>query len=132
MHVKFEESNFLVKNVINCQLGKDIEKMSMKDSLEQEEKSREDQSGKVQEVQDEDQPTQPLSKECKYASSHLKDLIIGDISKEVTIRFKHQDICGHYAFISHIESKNILEAEGDSYWLLAMQEKLNQFEHNRV
>ena len=33
---------------------------------------------------------------------------------------------------SHIEPKNILEAAGDSYWLLAMQEELNQFEHNQV
>ena len=42
-------------------------------------------------------------------------------------------ICGgHYAFISHIEPKNILKAEGDSYWLLAMQEELNQFERNQV
>ena len=32
----------------------------------------------------------------------------------------------------HIEQKNILEAEGDSYWLLAMQEELNQFELNQV
>ena len=37
-----------------------------------------------------------------------------------------------FAFNSHIEPKNILEAEGDSYWLLAMQEELNQFEHNQV
>jgi len=36
-------------------------------------------------------------------------------------------LCGYYAFISHFEPKNILEAEGDSYWLLAMQEELNQF-----
>ena len=36
------------------------------------------------------------------------------------------------AFISHIEPKNIIEAEGDSYWLFAMQEELNQFERNQV
>ena len=34
--------------------------------------------------------------------------------------------------LSHIEPKNILKAEADSYWLLAMQEELNQFEHNQV
>jgi len=50
----------------------------------------------------------------------------------VTIRSKLLDICGHFAFISHIEPKNILKTEGDSYWLLAMQEELNQFEHNQV
>ena len=41
-------------------------------------------------------------------------------------------MCGHYAFISYIEPKNILEAKGDSYWLLAMQKELNQFERNQV
>jgi len=40
--------------------------------------------------------------------------------------------CGHFAFISHIEQKNILEAEGDLYCLLAMQEELNQMERNQV
>ena len=33
---------------------------------------------------------------------------------------------------SHIEPKNIHEAEVDSYWLLPMQENLNQFECNKV
>ena len=37
-----------------------------------------------------------------------------------------------FCFISHIESKNILETETDSYWLLVMQEELNQFERNQV
>ena len=36
------------------------------------------------------------------------------------------------AIISHIEPKNILEVEGNSYWLFAMQEELNQFERNQV
>ena len=38
----------------------------------------------------------------------------------------------YFAFISYIKPKNILEAEVDSYWLLAMQEELNQFERNQV
>ena len=94
MHVKFDEFNPLVKNVVNCQidsLGEDMEKMSMKDSPEQEEKSREDPNREVQEVQ-EVQPTQPLPKDWRYATSHPKDLIINDISKGVTIRSKLHDI----------------------------------------
>ena len=58
--------------------------------------------------------------------NHPKDLIIGDVSKGVTSHSKLHDLCGHFAFISHIEPKNILEAEVDSYWLLAMQEVLAQ------
>ena len=70
-------------------------------------------------------PTQPLPKDWRYATSHPKELIIGDASKGVTTCSKLHDFCGHFAFISHIEPKNILETEGDSCWLLAMQEELN-------
>ena len=48
MHVKFEESNSLVKNAVYCEidfLGEDMEKMSMKDSPEHEERLREDSNG---------------------------------------------------------------------------------------
>jgi len=65
-------------------------------------------------------------------SNHSKDLIIGDVSKGVTTRSKVHDLCGHFSFISHIEPKNVLKAEADSYWLLAMQEELSQFERNQV
>ena len=54
--------------------------------------------------------TQPLPMNWRYASNHPKDLIIGDVSKGVTTRSKLYDLCGHFAFISHIEPKNILEA----------------------
>ena len=56
--------------------------MSMKDSPAQEEKQREELSGEVQEVQEEIQPTQPLLKDWRYASSHFKELIIGDDHRE--------------------------------------------------
>ena len=82
MHVKFEESNNLVKNVVDCEiysLGEDIEKMSMKDSLMQEEQLKDDANGEVQEV--EVGPTQPLPKDWKYVTNHPKDLILGDVSK---------------------------------------------------
>ena len=78
------------------------------------------------------EPSQPLPKDWRYATNHPKDLIIGDVSKGVTTPSKLYDLCRHYAFISHIEPKNILEVEGDLYWLLAMQEKLNQSERNQV
>ena len=77
-------------------------------------------------------PTQQLSKDWRYNPHHLKDLVIGEVSKGVTTRSKLHDLCGNYVFISHFEPKNILEAEGDSYWFLAMQEELNQFERNQV
>jgi len=106
----------LVKNVIEIDsLGEDIKKISLKDSSaqEDEDKSKNNTNGEIQDVKVE--PTQPLPKNWRYTTSYPKDLIIGDISKGVTTRFKLHDICGHFALISHIESKNILEAEGDSY-----------------
>jgi len=71
-------------------------------------------------------------KDWRFATSHPKELIIGDVSKGVTTRSKLHDFCGRFAFIAHIEPKNIVEAEGNSYSLLAMQEELNQFERNQV
>ena len=57
--------------------------------------------------------TQPLPKDWRFASNHLKDLIIGDVSKGVTTRSKLHDLFGHFAFISYIEPKNIIEAEAN-------------------
>ena len=78
------------------------------------------------------EPTQSLPKDWRYVTSHPKDLILSDVSKGVTTPSKLQDICDHFTFISHIAPKNILEAEGGLYWLLVIQEELNQFERNQV
>ena len=130
IHIKFEESNNFIENVVEIDsLGKDIERITLKDSPIQEDKPKIDVQSEVQEVEME--PTQPLSKDWRFTPHHPKDLIIGDVSKGVTSSKLHV-LCGHYTFISHFEPKNILEAEGDSYWLLAMQEELNQFERNQI
>ena len=85
----------------------------MKDSPIQEDKPKIDVQSEVQEVEVE--PPQPLPKDWRFTSHHPKDLILGEVSKRVTTRSKLHDLCGHYAFISHFEPKNILETEGDSY-----------------
>jgi len=81
MHVKFEESNTLMKNVVEIDsLGEDMEKISLKDSpLQEVEKPKDDEYDEVQEVKVE--PTQPLLKDWRYATSHPKGLILGDVSK---------------------------------------------------
>jgi len=114
------ESNAFIKNVAEIIfLGENMEKKSFKASSMQEDKSKDDEHGKVQDIEVE--PT-----------SHFQRIgvIIGDVSKRVTTRSKLHYICGYFAFISHIEPKNILKAEEDSYWLPAIQEELNQFGHN--
>ena len=124
-----EESNIFIENIVEIDsLGEDMERITLKDSPTQEDNPKVDRESEVQEVEVE--PTRPLPKDWRFTPHHPKDLIIDDVSKGVTTRSKLLDLCGHYTFISHFEPKNILEAEGDSYWLLAMQEELNQFEHN--
>ncbi|KAK8508672.1 hypothetical protein V6N13_116185 [Hibiscus sabdariffa] len=56
--------------------------------------------------------------------------ILGDPSKGVTTRSSLRNTCNFVAFISCIEPKNINEALNDDYWILAMQDELNQFERN--
>ena len=120
-----------VKNVVEIDSsGEDMEKIILKDSPIKEEKPKINVQDKVQEVEVE--PTQPLPKDWRFTTNHSKDHIIGDVSKGVTTQSKLHDLCGHFAFISHIEPTNILEAEADSYWLLAMQEELNQFKRNQI
>jgi len=117
MHVKFEESNVVVENVVEIDpLGEDMERLSLKDTPALEEKL--EPIGDVQE--DKEESTHPLPKTWRYATNHPKELILGDASKGVTTRSKLHDLCGNFAFISHFEPKSILEAETDSYWLLAM------------
>jgi len=85
---------------------------------EEDEKKMDDANGEDHNIEVE--PTQPLPKEWRYAINHPKDLIIGDVFKWATIHSKLHDLCSHFTFISHIEPKNILKAEGYSYWLLAI------------
>jgi len=119
-HLKFAKSNTFVKNVVEIDsLGEDMEKISLKGSpMQEDNKPKDDEHGEVQDVKAE--PIQSLSKDWRYTTSHLKDFIIGDVSKGIATRSKFHDNCGHVAFISHKNPKNILKAEGDSYWLLAM------------
>ncbi|KAK9037262.1 hypothetical protein V6N11_022181 [Hibiscus sabdariffa] len=65
--------------------------------------------------------------------NYVKDgEILGDPSKGVTTRSSLRNTCNFVAFISCIEPKNINEALNDDYWILAMQDELNQFERSKV
>ena len=91
MHVKFEECNALVKNVVEIDsLVEDLEKITLKDSpLHDNDKPKDDEHSEAQDVEVEQ--IQPLPKDCSYATSYPKDLILGDIFKGVTARSKLLD-----------------------------------------
>jgi hypothetical protein len=58
--------------------------------------------------------------------------ILGDINKGVTTRSCVAHFCEHYSFVSSIEPHRVEEALQDSDWVMAMQEKLNNFKRNEV
>ena len=85
IHVKFEESNVFVENVVEIDsLNEDMEKISLKDSPTLEDMPKGDEENEVQEVEVE--TTQPLPKDWRLNSHHPKDVIIGEVSKGVTTR----------------------------------------------
>ena len=68
-------------------------------------------------------------REIKYM---VNNEIMGDRSQGVKTRSSIQNECRFIAFLSQIEPKNIQDALDDEYWILAMQEELNQFDRNEV
>jgi hypothetical protein len=57
---------------------------------------------------------------------------LGDIHKGVTTRSRVAHFCEHYSFMSSIEPYRVEDALGDSDWVLAMQEELNNFTRNEI
>lgn len=62
----------------------------------------------------------------------LQGAIIGDPNIRVKTRRKIENILNYFCFTSEIEPKQIKEDLNDPYWILAMQEELNQFQRNDV
>jgi hypothetical protein len=63
---------------------------------------------------------------------HPVNSILGDIHKGVTTRSRVAHFCEHYYFVSSIEPYRIEDALRDPDWVVAMQEKLNNFTRNEV
>ena len=105
--------------------------MLEKQSIYEETKKEEQVPYDEQEGKEMDQH-QNLPKEWKFAHNHPKELILGDPSKGVTTRASTKNVYRHLVFLSQNEPKTFLDAEHDEYWILAMQEELNQFERNEA
>ena len=91
----------------------------------------EDQSKEENEEMPQPSLKDDLSKDWQFKKAHPQDLIIGDTTQGVTTRFKLKSLV-NLAFISQIEPKNIDDTLNDEFWVIAMQEELNQFERNKV
>ncbi|KAI9162090.1 hypothetical protein LWI28_023723 [Acer negundo] len=63
---------------------------------------------------------------------HDKDDIIGEINEGVRTRRQLSNLITYTCYTSQIEPKKVDEALNDEFWILAMQEELNQFERNEV
>jgi hypothetical protein len=75
---------------------------------------------------------QQFPKSWRIVKDHPIDQILGDPSQGVNTRSSLRNVCNNMAFVSEIEPKNIEEAETDEFWLMVMEEELNQFERNNV
>jgi hypothetical protein len=58
--------------------------------------------------------------------------IIGDIEKGVTTRSRVANFCKHYSFVFSFEPFKVEYELRDPDWVVAMQEELNNFKHNKV
>jgi hypothetical protein len=63
---------------------------------------------------------------------HPFDLILGDPDVGVRTRSATSNQCNYAGFLSSMEPKLIEEALGDSDWVIAMQDELNQFKQQGV
>ncbi|KAH9733812.1 Integrase catalytic domain-containing protein [Citrus sinensis] len=137
MHVTFNESNIssMEKGVANDDADGELQEESLKENQEnapQENQEDRQEEQTNMELEQQEGISQTLPKEWRYVSSYPKDVILGDPSRGVTTRSSLKNTCEHNAFISQIEHKSFADAENDEYWIMAMQEELNQFERNNV
>ncbi|KAL8126096.1 hypothetical protein AgCh_013398 [Apium graveolens] len=68
----------------------------------------------------------------KWTRDYPFELIIGDASSRVQTWKVTQEECLYISLLSQEDPKKVEEALLDLDWVLAMQEKLNQFERNKV
>jgi hypothetical protein len=63
---------------------------------------------------------------------HPVDNILGSIQRGVTTRSRLTNFCAFYSFVSSLEPLSVEQALGDPDWIIAMEEKLNNFKRNEV
>jgi hypothetical protein len=132
MHVVFDEvDSLLTKNIDDDDdilvIDNKVNDIKMRDQASQ--VSNKEESMKNASLLEQEQQ---LPKSWRIVKNHPIDQILGDPSQGVNTRSSLRNVCNNMAFVSEIEPKNIEEAETDEFWLIAMEEELNQFERNNV
>ncbi|PKA62622.1 hypothetical protein AXF42_Ash012209 [Apostasia shenzhenica] len=132
IHVEFDESNDNSPKRDDDPIeGIGLEKLSLEDGeIKANEESHHDcihTHGKEESVNELNLPL-----EWKFKKAYPLELIIGDPSQGVRTRASFQNEVIHSAFIFQIEPKSFEEVEKDEFWILAMQEELEQFSRNDV
>ncbi|KAK0603399.1 hypothetical protein LWI29_004559 [Acer saccharum] len=89
---------------------------------------------------DNNEVTQPITRVSLLDSNepapwvrrlHNKEDVIGDVNEGVRTRRQIANLISFTCYTSQIEPKKVDEALNDEFWVLAMQEELNQFERMR-
>lgn len=70
--------------------------------------------------------------ELKFHKDYTKEFITKSPLKGALNISKAMEKDLHLAFLSNIEVKNFQQAVKEESWIMAMQDKLNQFERNKV
>jgi hypothetical protein len=109
------------------------ENEDQEDEPPQEENNNQGGDANDQDKEDDDGPRLPHPRVHQAIQrDHPVNSILDDIHKGVTTRSRVAHFCEHYSFVSSIEPYRVEDALRDSYWVLAMQEELNNFTRNEV
>jgi len=104
----------------------------------QDKKSEDDPQVNQDEESNDESPIQRRSKvphprvHQSIQRDHPVDSILGSIRRGVTTRSHLATFCEHYSFVSPLLPLRVEDALGDSDWVMAMQEELNNFTRNEI
>ena len=119
-HVVFDEYNHsLPRNYDdddNVDIVNKMDELGINNKVE----SKDSNEGTSHGHQDAQQQQVDLPKDWRFAKDHLKEQIIGDVSKGVTIKSSAYLDIGNVAFVSQIEPRNVDDALNDEHWCVAM------------
>jgi hypothetical protein len=76
--------------------------------------------------------TQEQNHHIQRCATPCKNIILGDIEKGVTTRLCVANFCQYYSFVYSFKPFKVEDGLRDLDWVVAMQEELNNFNHNEV